>query len=137
MPATTKQRTLVWAGVLVYLIYLVASDWHSLRHGMFSFPPSFGLMLLLLVIGAHGTSTGRCWVEVLIWAAISALVLSIITRFAATVPANPFGENIGGRTSFRLGQFIERSPSIINARSTGFELLGWARRPAPYFCTNT
>ena len=80
MPATTKQRTLVWAAVLVYLIYLVASHWHSLRHGMFSFPPFFGLMLLLLVIGVARNlywppPPRPLWVEVLVWAAISALVL--------------------------------------------------------------
>jgi len=80
MPATSKQRTLVWAGVLVFLIYLVASSWHSLRHGMFSFPPLFGLMLLLLVIGVarnlyRPPPPRPLWVEVLIWAATSALVL--------------------------------------------------------------
>ena len=59
MPATTKQRTLVWAAVLVYLIYLVASHWHSLRHGMFSFPPLFGLCCSSWSSESPGTSTGR------------------------------------------------------------------------------
>ena len=43
--------------------------------------------------------------------------LNLITRFAATVPANPFGENIGGRTSFRLRQFRNVSMVTITTSS--------------------
>src|SRR5437016_11470153 len=82
MPATTKQRTLVWAGVLVYLVYLVASEWHSLRHGLGGFPPLSGLMLLLLVIGVarnlYSPPPPRpLWLEVLMWAAISPVALYV------------------------------------------------------------
>ena len=43
-------------------------------------------------------------------------ISAIITRFAATVPANPFGENIGGRTSFRLRQF--RNVSMVTTTTS-------------------
>ena len=82
MPPTAKQRTLVWLGVLAFLIYLVASRWPSLRHGIGGFYPLEGPMLILLAIGIGRMLYGKPvqpprWVEVLIWAAVSGMVLYV------------------------------------------------------------
>ena len=80
MPPTPKQRTLVWLGVLAFLIYLVASRWHSLRHGIGGFYPMEGPMLILLFIGIARhlywpPAPLPRWAEVLIWAVMSSVIL--------------------------------------------------------------
>jgi len=75
MPPTAKQRTLVWTGLLVFLIYLVASRWHSLRHGIGGFTPREGPMLILLFIVIARNLYGRPvqlprWAEALMWAVL-------------------------------------------------------------------
>jgi hypothetical protein len=80
MPPTAKQRTFVWLGVLVFLIYLVASRWHSLRHGIGGFYPLEGPMLLLLVVGVAlnvywPPARRPRWFEVLTWAAVMSWTL--------------------------------------------------------------